>query len=90
MDNNPKPLFSAFLWTLGIPSKPTHTFTQVCRFFFPFRCFAINDFLGYTPLFVAISGRQWSTAKLIIAIATAQYHPDEEDNVDYSENIQFG
>jgi predicted NAD-dependent protein-ADP-ribosyltransferase YbiA (DUF1768 family) len=58
--------------------------------FFFFCWFAINDFLGFTPLFAAISGRQWSTAKLIIAIATAQYHPDGEDNVNYSGSIHFG
>lgn len=33
---------------------------------------------GYTPLFAAISGRQWGTAKLIIAILVEQYTPDEE------------
>ncbi|TFK33687.1 hypothetical protein BDQ12DRAFT_766148 [Crucibulum laeve] len=37
------------------------------------------DTTGYSPLFAAISGRRWSTAKLILAIATAQYHPDDED-----------
>ena len=32
---------------------------------------------GYTPLFVAMLARRWNTAKLIIAIATAQYSPDQ-------------
>ncbi|KAF9460934.1 hypothetical protein BDZ94DRAFT_1264751 [Collybia nuda] len=30
---------------------------------------------GYTPLYAAISGRQWETAKLILAITVAQYRP---------------
>ncbi|KAJ6554865.1 hypothetical protein B0H19DRAFT_1377542 [Mycena capillaripes] len=30
---------------------------------------------GLTPLFAAIVGRQWNTASLILAIATAQYKP---------------
>ena len=34
---------------------------------------------GYTPLFAAISGRHWSTAKLIVAISAAQYAPDDEN-----------
>ncbi|PPR01075.1 hypothetical protein CVT24_000396 [Panaeolus cyanescens] len=34
---------------------------------------------GYTPLFAAVMGRKWSTAKLILAIAVAQYKPDDED-----------
>ncbi|KAG6906166.1 hypothetical protein DXG01_015516 [Tephrocybe rancida] len=32
---------------------------------------------GHTPLFAAVSGRQWATAKLIMAIAVAQYKPPE-------------
>ncbi|KAF8164736.1 hypothetical protein B0H34DRAFT_647969 [Crassisporium funariophilum] len=40
--------------------------------------------LGYTPLFAALAGRRWSTAKLIVAIATAQYHPGNDD-----EKIEF-
>jgi hypothetical protein len=33
----------------------------------------------YTPLFVAIARRHWETARLILAIAVAQYHPKEDD-----------
>ncbi|CAA7269211.1 unnamed protein product [Cyclocybe aegerita] len=33
---------------------------------------------GYTPLFAAIAGRRWSTARLVLAIATAQYQPDND------------
>jgi hypothetical protein len=35
---------------------------------------------GYTPLFAAVAARRWSTAKLILAIAAAQYHPEDEDD----------
>lgn len=35
---------------------------------------------GYTPLFAAIAGRRWSTAKLILAIATAQYCPKKDED----------
>ncbi|KAH8111009.1 ankyrin repeat protein [Phellopilus nigrolimitatus] len=34
----------------------------------------------HTPLSVAILARKWDTAKLILAIATAQYKPKEETN----------
>jgi hypothetical protein len=40
--------------------------------------------IGYTPLSAAVAGRRWSTAKLILAIATAQYEPGE-----YDEKIEF-
>jgi hypothetical protein len=40
--------------------------------------------LDYTPLFAAISGRHWSTAKLIVAISAAQYAPDAEDKFNTS------
>lgn len=33
---------------------------------------------GCTPLLAAISGRQWNTAKLIVAILAAQYAPEED------------
>ncbi|RDB20232.1 hypothetical protein Hypma_012624 [Hypsizygus marmoreus] len=33
---------------------------------------------GHTPLFAAVMGRRWSTAKLILAIAAAQYHPADK------------
>lgn len=43
---------------------------------------------GYTPLFAAIAGRRWSTAKLILAIATAQYHPEkDEDKLEFDSNV---
>ncbi|KAL4261679.1 Ankyrin repeat protein [Pleurotus pulmonarius] len=34
---------------------------------------------GFTPLFAAIQAGHWSTARLIMAIATAQYKPTEEE-----------
>ncbi len=40
--------------------------------------------IGYTPLSAAVAGRRWSTAKLILAIAAAQYQPSEND-----EKIEF-
>ncbi|KAF5379120.1 hypothetical protein D9615_005878 [Tricholomella constricta] len=33
----------------------------------------------YTPLFAAVRGRRWATAKLIMAIAIAQYKPPEDE-----------
>lgn len=35
-----------------------------------------NSLLGFTPLSVAIAARRWETAKVVVAIATAQYSPD--------------
>ncbi|PPQ73506.1 hypothetical protein CVT24_007652 [Panaeolus cyanescens] len=32
---------------------------------------------GYTPLFAAVAGGHWATAKLILSIASAQYSPKE-------------
>lgn len=32
---------------------------------------------GFTPLHIAVAQRNWGTAKLIIAIAMAQYKPAE-------------
>ncbi|KAF8185205.1 ankyrin [Pholiota molesta] len=46
------------------------------------------DASGYTPLFAAISARRWSTAKVILAIATAQYQPDDkEDQMKFKVNV---
>lgn len=46
---------------------------------------------GYTPLFAAISARRWATAKLILAVATAQYHPpDEEDKIKFDIDVDMG
>ncbi|KDR74215.1 hypothetical protein GALMADRAFT_123653 [Galerina marginata CBS 339.88] len=48
------------------------------------------DVTGYTPLFAALAGRRWSTAKLVLAIATAQYHPDnEEDNIKFDTDVDM-
>ncbi|KAF8905744.1 hypothetical protein CPB84DRAFT_563270 [Gymnopilus junonius] len=45
---------------------------------------------GATPLFAAIAGRQWTTAKLILAIATAQYHPDDErDRIKFDTDVDM-
>ncbi|KDQ65163.1 hypothetical protein JAAARDRAFT_188410 [Jaapia argillacea MUCL 33604] len=38
---------------------------------------------SYSPLFVAIKGRHWDTARLILVIAAAQYHPPEEKLVPF-------
>jgi hypothetical protein len=46
--------------------------------------YAERCLLGYTPLSAAVFGRRWSTAKLILAIAAAQYDPGEND-----EKIEF-
>jgi len=46
---------------------------------------------GYTPLFAAISARRWATAKFILAVATAQYHPpDEEDKIKFDIDVDMG
>ncbi|TFK24215.1 ankyrin repeat protein [Coprinopsis marcescibilis] len=34
---------------------------------------------GWTPLYAACEGRQWTTAKLIVAIAASQYTPSDKD-----------
>jgi hypothetical protein len=47
-------------------------------------------FKGYTPLFAAVAARRWSTAKLILAIAAAQYHPENEDDKIVSFNVDWG
>ncbi|KAF8075783.1 ankyrin repeat protein [Lyophyllum atratum] len=44
---------------------------------------------GYTPLFAALSGRQWSTAKLIMAIAIAQYSPAEKEEKFSTEGVDI-
>ncbi|KAJ7167928.1 ankyrin repeat protein [Mycena filopes] len=36
------------------------------------------DVSGITPLFAALVGRRWETAHLVVAIAAAQYKPDED------------
>ena len=46
-------------------------------------------FKAYTPLFAAVAARRWSTAKLILAIAAAQYHPEDEDDK-ISFNVDWG
>ncbi|GLB33192.1 putative ankyrin repeats (3 copies) containing protein [Lyophyllum shimeji] len=51
---------------------------------------------GYTPLFAAVSARRWATARLIMAIAIAQYCPPEKEakfstrNVDLYEDSDDG
>ena len=47
--------------------------------------------IGYTPLFAAISARRWATAKFILAVATAQYHPpDEQDKIKFDIDVDMG
>ncbi|KAH9483204.1 hypothetical protein JR316_0005308 [Psilocybe cubensis] len=43
-----------------------------------------------TPLSAAIAGRQWATAKLVLAIATAQYHPaDNTDKIKFNRHVDL-
>jgi hypothetical protein len=50
-----------------------------------------RKYIGYTPLFAAITARRWAIAKFILAVATAQYHPDdEEDEVKFDLDIDTG
>jgi hypothetical protein len=42
---------------------------------------------GVTPFSIAVKSRKWDTARLILAIAAAQYEADEEDVV---KNIDLG
>ncbi|EKM59033.1 uncharacterized protein PHACADRAFT_205211 [Phanerochaete carnosa HHB-10118-sp] len=37
-----------------------------------------DSYRGFTPLFLAVLRRHWDTAKLILAIASAQYSPNDE------------
>ncbi|KAF8959387.1 hypothetical protein BDZ97DRAFT_1705185 [Flammula alnicola] len=54
------------------------------------RSMSLYDQNGYTPLFAAISGRRWSTAKLILAIATAQYEPeDDSDQIEFKVDVDM-
>jgi len=41
---------------------------------------SLIGFQDYSPLFAAIAGRRWSTAKLVVAISAAQYAPKEDDD----------
>ncbi|KAG5643246.1 hypothetical protein DXG03_001296 [Asterophora parasitica] len=54
-------------------TTPLNIFIQVA-----FENQSWRDQTGYTPLFAAITARRWSTAKLIMAIAIAQYKPTDE------------
>ena len=49
-------------------------------FIFTRTSFKVTNFKAYTPLFVAVAARRWSTAKLILAIAAAQYHPEDKND----------
>ena len=40
--------------------------------------FSDFDFIGWTPFLVALHRRHWDTARLVLAIAKAQYQPDPE------------
>ncbi|KAJ3512423.1 hypothetical protein NLJ89_g3531 [Agrocybe chaxingu] len=46
---------------------------------------------GYTPLFAAIAGRRWSTARLVLAVAAAQYQPDNgaEENIKWDNDVDM-
>lgn len=52
--------------------------------------FRLISVLDYTPLFAAISGRHWNTAKLIVAmISAAQYAPDTEDKFNTTSHLSI-
>jgi hypothetical protein len=46
--------------------------------------------LGISPLSVAIARRHWQTARLILAIATAQYQPSERNKGFSTRNVVLG
>lgn len=51
----------------------------------------IGSFLGFTPLHMAFMRRHWETAKLVLAIAAAQYNPDEPESQPFqTKNITLG
>jgi hypothetical protein len=40
------------------------------------------SYIGPTPFHVAVLGKRWSTAKLIIGIAAAQYQKEDDQDKD--------
>lgn len=38
--------------------------------------------VGLTPLYAAITGKKWNTAKLVMGIAAAQYHHKNDDSAE--------
>lgn len=50
----------------------------------------LSDLLGFTPLYAAIAGRRWDTAKLVLAIAAAQYHPENDEKKFTTDDIHLG
>lgn len=44
---------------------------------------------GLTPLYAAIAGKQWNTAKLIMGIAAAQYHNEGDDGEERLQTTLF-
>lgn len=45
---------------------------------------------GFTPLYVAISRRNWETARLVLAIAVGQYHPDDKEEAFSMRDVVLG
>jgi hypothetical protein len=46
---------------------------------------------GFTPLFAAVVAGKWATAKLILSIAYAQYHPkDPKEKTFKTSDLKFG
>jgi hypothetical protein len=49
-----------------------------------------DDYSGLTPLFAAVCGRHWDTARLVLAIAAAQYKPAAKPGKFTTSNIDLG
>jgi hypothetical protein len=49
-----------------------------------------SHFVGYTPLYVAILGHHWETARLVLAIAFGQYNPDNKEEEFSMKDIVLG
>ncbi|KAJ7815969.1 ankyrin repeat protein [Mycena olivaceomarginata] len=48
-----------------------------------------DDYSGLTPLFAAVCGRHWDTARLVLAIAAAQYKPAAKPGKFTTSNIDL-
>jgi hypothetical protein len=50
-----------------------------------------QNITGFTPLFAAVVAGKWATAKLILSIAYAQYHPkDSKEKAFKMSDLKFG
>ena len=50
----------------------------------------VNFGLGLTPFLIAVEKRKWDTARLILAIAVAQYEADEKEVVFSVDDVDIG